>query len=56
LNKLSSIFDHDTAIDFVCPKTFETRKHLTIEDLKDGNQIFLFDYFLIHINEYRRTY
>ena len=36
LKKLTTIFDHDTAVDFVCPKTYETRKHLTIEDLKHG--------------------
>lgn len=37
LNKLSTIFDPTTAIDFICPKTFEPRKHLTIEDIKHGD-------------------
>ena len=36
LNKLSNIFDPQTANDFVYPKTFETRHHLTIEELKNG--------------------
>ncbi len=37
LDKLSKVFDPETAVNFVSPKTFETRKHLTIEDLKNGN-------------------
>jgi hypothetical protein len=42
LNKLSQIFDPKTAADFVCPKTYETRKHLTIDELKHGKN-FSFD-------------
>ncbi len=41
LNKLSTIFDLETANDFVSPKTFEPRKHLTVEDLKHGNKFYL---------------
>ncbi|CAF3581954.1 unnamed protein product [Adineta steineri] len=33
LEKLSKVFDRKTAIDFVSPKPFETKRHLTIEDL-----------------------
>jgi hypothetical protein len=36
LNKLSTIFDPETAAGFINPKTYETRKHLTIEDLVNG--------------------
>ncbi|CAF3708398.1 unnamed protein product [Rotaria sp. Silwood1] len=35
LQKLSAIFDPETAIDFVCPKTQETKQLVTIEELKD---------------------
>jgi hypothetical protein len=41
LKKLSTIFDPATAIDFVCPKTYETRQHVTIEDLKHGIYLFI---------------
>ncbi|CAF1291562.1 unnamed protein product, partial [Rotaria sordida] len=34
LKKLSTIFDPETAIDFVCPKTRETKEIVTIEELK----------------------
>ncbi|CAF4326568.1 unnamed protein product, partial [Rotaria sp. Silwood2] len=34
LQKLSTIFDPETAIDFVCPKTQETKQLVTIEELK----------------------
>ncbi|CAF1545883.1 unnamed protein product [Rotaria sp. Silwood1] len=37
LQKLSAIFDPETAIDFVCPKTQETKQLVTIEELKDFN-------------------
>ncbi|CAF1062026.1 unnamed protein product [Rotaria sordida] len=37
LKKLSTIFDPETAIDFVCPKTRETKEIVTIEELKQVN-------------------
>ncbi|CAF3976610.1 unnamed protein product [Adineta steineri] len=37
LEKLSKVFDRKTAIDFVSPKPFETKRHLTIEDLLNVN-------------------
>jgi hypothetical protein len=39
LSKLSTIFDPETAENFIYPKTYETRKHLTIEDLKHGKYV-----------------
>ena len=39
LSKLSSIFEPRVAADFVTPKTYETRKVLTIEDLQHGKSI-----------------
>ncbi|CAF2778068.1 unnamed protein product [Rotaria sp. Silwood2] len=45
LQKLSTIFDPETAIDFVCPKTQETKQLVTIEELKHGK--FHIYYYLI---------
>jgi len=39
LKKLSTIFDPKTAIDFISPKIFKIRRHLTIEDLQNGKHI-----------------
>ncbi len=39
LKKLSMRSDPKTAIDFVSPKPFEIRRHLTIEDLENGKYI-----------------
>lgn len=44
--KLSNIFGPETAIDYVCPKTEETRQQLSLEELR------LRMYKYLYINKY----